>query len=47
MTRETRREGFEFRAKEAEEVAAKAQEPQTRDQWLKIAEAYRQLAKTT
>ena len=41
-----RQESFLSRAKEAEEQAAKAQDPAVRAQWLKIAEAYRALAKS-
>lgn len=47
MTKESRREEFESKAEEAEEHAAKAKDPQERAQWLGIAAAYRQLAKTT
>ena len=43
---EEKRKKLLSRAKEAEEQAAKSLDPAARDQWLKIAEAYRQLAKT-
>jgi len=44
MTKDERREMFLARALEAVEQAAKAPSAVARAQWLKIAEAYRQLA---
>jgi hypothetical protein len=46
MADKDRQEMFLSRAKEAEEQAAKAQDPVSREQWLKIAAAYRELART-
>jgi uncharacterized alpha-E superfamily protein len=46
MTDKNRQEMFLSRAKDAEEQAAKAQDAISRDQWLKIAAAYRELART-
>ena len=45
MTSDEREKIYLARAKEAEEQAAKAREATSREQWLKIAEAYRHLAK--
>jgi len=42
---ELRREAFLERAKEAEEQAAKAVEAAIRENWLKVAEGYRDLAR--
>jgi hypothetical protein len=47
VTKEQRREEFLAKAKEAEEMAAKCKEQTLRDNWLNIAESYRQLAKST
>ena len=44
MTKDERREVYLARALEAVEQAAKAPNPVARAQWMKIAEAYRQLA---
>jgi len=44
MTKDERREVYLARALEAVEQAAKAPNSVARAQWLKIAEAYRQLA---
>ena len=44
MTDEERRKAYLVRAKEAEEQAQKAKDPESRLQWLKIAAAYRHLA---
>ena len=46
MTKDERREMFLARALEAVEQASKAPNPVARAQWMKIAEAYRQLAET-
>jgi hypothetical protein len=45
MTSEERRKMYLAKAKEAEEQASKTQDHLAKDQWLKIAEAYRLLAK--
>ena len=47
MNKETRRQEFLDKAKDADERAAKAKGPQLRDSWQKIAQTYRDLAKTT
>ena len=47
MTREQRREDYLAKARDAEEQAAKARDQPTKEQWLKIAESYRDLAKYT
>jgi hypothetical protein len=46
VIRKTRIATLLARAKEAEEQAARAKDPAAREQWLKIAEDYRQLAMT-
>lgn len=45
MIREARIAAFLARAKEAEEMAAKAKDPQARDSWITIADGYRNLAR--
>jgi uncharacterized alpha-E superfamily protein len=44
MRDENRQSALLAKAKEAEERAAKARDPDSRKEWLKIAAAYRQLA---
>jgi hypothetical protein len=46
-TREQRRREYLAQAEQAEELAAKTKDTDIRDKWLKMAEAYRQLSKTT
>jgi hypothetical protein len=46
MAKQTRQDIFLSRAREAEEQAAKAQDAIVREQWLKIAQAYRELARS-
>jgi hypothetical protein len=43
-TKEIRQEDFLARAKEAEEMAKRANDRNARDSWLKIAQSYRNLA---
>lgn len=47
MSRRSRQAHYELKSREAEEMAAKTKDPETRDEWLKIAESYRELAKGT
>ena len=47
MMKESRQEGYEIKAKEADDQAAKMKDQEARAQWLKIAAAYRELAETT
>jgi len=47
MPQESRKNQFLAKAKEAEEHAAKAKDPETRDTWLKIAQNYGELAAST
>jgi uncharacterized alpha-E superfamily protein len=47
MSKEQRRADYLAKAREAEEQAAKVKEQLSRDQWLKIAESYRELARHT
>jgi len=44
---ESRQKQFLAKAAEAEQTANNAKDPQSRDSWLKIAQSYRYLAKTT
>lgn len=44
MTMETRREQLLAKAKEADEMAARATDVETRNKWLEIARHYRALA---
>jgi hypothetical protein len=46
-TQEVRKAEYLEKAKEAEELAEKTKDPQVRDSWLKIAQSYRELARTT
>ena len=47
MSDEERQKAYLARAKDAEDQAHKARDPESRQQWLKIAEAYRHLAKSS
>jgi hypothetical protein len=46
MSAEARRAQYEQRAREADDLAAKAKDYVIREQWLKIAGAYRQPSKS-
>lgn len=47
MSKEQRKADYLAKARDAEEQAAKAKDQRTREQWLKIAESYRELAEHT
>jgi hypothetical protein len=47
VKQQQRQDRFLSKAKEADETAAKAKSPTEREAWLKIAESYRLLAKST
>jgi hypothetical protein len=47
MSKEQRRADYLAKAKDAEDQAAKAKDEQSREQWRKIAESYRELARHT
>jgi uncharacterized alpha-E superfamily protein len=47
MSKEQRLADYLAKAKEAEEQAAKVKDQRSKDQWLKIAQSYRELAKHT
>jgi hypothetical protein len=44
MDREEKEKSYRSKAREAEQEAAKAKDPEGRASWLRIAESYRQLA---
>ena len=47
MTKEARQAAYLEKARNAEEMAVEAADEATRGRWLKIAEFYRRLAKST